>query len=218
MNQRKRVAVVLSGCGFQDGAEIHESVLTLLAIDQHGADYSCFAPDIPQEKVYDHYNKVDSGEQRNVLVESARIARGEITPLSEFNAAHFDALVFPGGFGAALNLSSFAQDGVHCKVNTHVEKAIVNMNQEKKPVGALCISPVIIARIIKNSRVTIGSEAGVADAITKMGATHENTGQGQVVIDNDNKIVTTPCYMLNSRISEVFAGVEKLIFELLKMA
>ncbi len=218
MEQRKKIAVVLSGCGVDDGAEIHESVATMLAIDRNGAEYSCFAPDMPQARVYDHYNKVETQEERNVLVESARIARGDVKPLSEFTAAHFDAIVFPGGFGAALNLSSFGQDGVGCQVNSQVEQAVLAMNQAGKPIGALCISPVIIARIIKNARVTIGNDPGVADAITQMGAIHENVEQGQVVVDNDNKIVTTPCYMLASRISQVFAGAEKLVSELLKMA
>ncbi len=218
MKKSKKIAIVLSGCGFKDGAEIHESVLTMLAIDQHGAAYSCFAPDIPQKKVYDHYHKIDSQTQRNVLVESARIARGDIKPLSEFVAVNFDAVVFPGGFGAASSLCSFSQDGVNCKVDKQVEEVILTMNQKRKPIGALCISPIIIAKIITNAKVTIGHDSGVADAITKMGAIHKDTEQGQIAIDNDNKIVTTPCYMLNSTITQVFVGVEKLISELLKMA
>ncbi|PIE42548.1 MAG: isoprenoid biosynthesis protein ElbB [Gammaproteobacteria bacterium] len=218
MNHSKKIAIILSGCGFKDGSEIHESVLTMLAIDQQGAAYSCFAPDIPQKRVYDHYHKIDSQKQRNVLVESARIARGDIQPLSKFDAADFDAVVFPGGFGASSSLSSFAQDGVGCNVNNQVEKVILDMHQKRKPIGALCISPIIIAKLIANSKITIGNAPGVADAITKMGAIHENTGQGQIAIDNDNKIVTTPCYMLNSTISQVFVGVEKLVSELLKMA
>jgi enhancing lycopene biosynthesis protein 2 len=218
MNKIKKIAIVLSGCGFEDGAEIHESVLTMLALDKHGAAYSCFAPDIPQGKVYDHYKKRDINEQRNVLVESARIARGDIKPLSDFDAADFDAIVFPGGFGAASSFCSFAQDGVDCKVNKDVEKAILNMHQNSKPIGALCISPVLIAKVIKNSKLTIGNDSDVAGAITNMGAIHENAGHGQIVIDNDKNIVTTPCYMLNSKISQVFEGVDKLIAELLKMA
>ncbi len=218
MKQNKKVAIVLSGCGFKDGSEIHESVLTMLAIDQQGAAYSCFAPDIQQKKVYDHYHKIDSQKQRNVLVESARIARGDIKPLSELDAVDFNAVVFPGGSGAASNLCSFAQDGVHCSVNKQVEKVIVNMHKKRKPIGALCISPIIIAKVIANSKVSIGNDPVVVNAIVKMGAIHENTEQGQIAIDHDNKIVTTPCYMFNSTISQVFVGVEKLVSELLKMA
>lgn len=218
MNSKKKVAIVLSGCGFQDGAEIHESVLTMLALDKYGAEYSCFAPDIPQSKVYDHYNKKENDEKRNVLIESARIARGDIQPLSKFDAADFDAIVLPGGFGAATNLCSFAQDGVDCKINKDVENAILTMHQSSKPIGALCISPVVVAKIIPGSKLTIGDDSGVASTISNMGAKHENTGHGQVVIDHEKKIVTTPCYMLSSTISQIAEGANKLISELLKMA
>ncbi|PIE60343.1 MAG: isoprenoid biosynthesis protein ElbB [Desulfobulbus propionicus] len=214
----KNVAVVLSGCGFKDGSEIHEAVLTLLALDQQGAVYSCFAPDIEQSKVHDHYRNTDTDEKRNVLTESARIARGDIKPLAEFYATDFDAVIFPGGFGAALNLCSFAQDGADCIVNKDVEKTLVEMNRQGKAIGALCISPVLIAKVIENTTITIGKEPNVAAAITSMGSIHEITDHGQVVVDTDNKIVTTPCYMLDSSLAQVFAGVEKLVSELLNMA
>lgn len=218
MKSIKKVAIVLSGCGFRDGAEIHESVLTMLALDKHRAVYSCFAPDIPQKKVYDHYNKKDISKERNILIESARIARGDIQPLSKFNDADFDAIVFPCGFGAASSLCSFAQDGIDCKVNKDVENAILNMHLNNKPIGALCISPVLVAKIVSNAKLTIGNDSKMADTITNMGAEHENTEHGQVVVDNKKKIVTTPCYMLNSTISQIFEGIDKLVFELLKMA
>ncbi len=218
MSVGKKVAVVLSGCGFGDGAEIHESVLTLLALDQQGAEYTCFAPDILQAKVHDHYHKNDTDEQRNVLVESARIARGDIKPLSSFRADDFDALVFPGGFGAATSLCTFALDGADCQVEEDVERAIRTLHSQKKPIGALCISPVLVAKVLDNAQVTIGDAANVADAVTSMGAVHENTSHGQVVIDSTNKIVTTPCYMLDATISQIFAGVDKLVSELLRMS
>ncbi len=219
MKQNKKIAIILSGCGFEDGAEIHESVLTMLALDKSGVTYSCFAPDIPQKMVIDHYNrkKIDN-EQRNVLIESARIARGEIMPLKDFNAANFDAIVLPGGFGVASSFCSFAADGINCEVDDGIENAIISMKKSNKPIGALCISPVLIAKVIDNAKITIGNNADIAKEIAKTGATHENTGIGQIVVDNKNKIVTTPCYMLNSRISEVFSAIEKLVSALIKMA
>ena len=144
----KKIAVVLSGCGVYDGAEIHEAVLTLYAIAVNGAAYEIFAPDIDQHHVVNHLAGSEMNESRNVLVESARIARGNIKALSEFNGKDFDAIIFPGGFGAAKNLSTFAFDGSNCQVNSDVEAAIKEMISLGKPVGALCIAPVILARIL----------------------------------------------------------------------
>jgi enhancing lycopene biosynthesis protein 2 len=217
MQKNKKVAVVLSGCGFKDGAEIHESVLTMLALDKNGAKYSCFAPDFPQYRVVDHYNDKESSEKRNILAESARIARGDIKPLSKFNAEDFDAIVFPGGFGAALNLSTFAQEGAKCVVHKDVEKAVIDMHKKGKPIAALCIAPVIIARLIKGAEITIGNDAGTASVLETMGASHQNTKHGEIVIDKERKIVTTPCYMLESSISQIYEGVDNLVKALLKM-
>ncbi|GAI95353.1 unnamed protein product, partial [marine sediment metagenome] len=144
MSYSKKFAVVLSGSGVFDGAEIHEATLTLYAIVKNGGTYEIFAPDIPQHHVVNHITGEEMNETRNVLIEAARIARGKIKPLSEFNEKDFDAIIFPGGFGAAKNLSSFAFDGVNCSVNKDVENSIKQMADAKKPIGALCISPVIL--------------------------------------------------------------------------
>ncbi len=218
MNKKKKVAVVLSGCGFKDGSEIHEAVMTLLAIDKHGAEYSCFAPDVKQCRVVNHFSDKESEETRNVLAESARIARGDISLLSEFDAEEFDALIFPGGFGAALNLSDFAFKGANCEVNEDVKKAVSDMHRLGKPIGALCIAPVIIAKLITGAEVTIGNDAATADVIKNMGASHQNTKHCETCIDKDNKIVTTPCYMLASSISQIYTGADKLVSDLLEMA
>ena len=154
--QKKSIAVILSGCGNQDGSEIHEATLTLLAIHKNGAEYQCYAPDIPQHHVLNHINSKEMDEQRNVLVESARIARGKIIDLADFKAASHDALVIPGGLGAAKNLSSYAFDGSNCKVNKDVQKAILSMFTQNKPIGALCIAPIILAKILDQVLVTIG--------------------------------------------------------------
>lgn len=205
-------AIVLSGCGVQDGAEIHEAVLTLLAIDRHGAGYQCFAPDIAQRDVVNHLTgQPVPGESRNVLVESARIARGRIKPLSTFSPAAFDGLILPGGFGAAKNLSSFAVDGPECSVDPDVDAAIRGMAAAGKPIGALCIAPAVVARVLGTVEVTIGSDAGTAAAIEQMGARHRAAGHGEVVVDAARKLVTTPCYMLNASISQIAEGADAVV-------
>jgi len=211
------VAVVLSGCGFQDGSEIHESVLTLLALDQQGAEYTCFAPDIEQTKVQDHYRQQATDEKRNVLVESARIARGDIQPMAQFDSQQFDAIVFPGGFGAALNLSNFAIKGADCQVNADVERAIQSMHSDGKVIGALCIAPVLLAKLLPGVELTIGQDEGVASAVTSMGAKHAATGHGEVIIDRIHKVVTTPCYMLDSSIVQIYTGATNLVTAVLQL-
>ena len=202
----QKIAVVLSGCGVYDGAEIHEATLTLYAIAKNGASYEIFAPDIKQHHVVNHVTGEEMNESRNVLVESARIARGKIRPLSEFDGKQFEALVFPGGFGAAKNLSTFAFDGAECSVDPDVERSIKEMVSLGKPVGALCISPVIFARILGDVKLTIGQDAGTAEAVEKMGATHVNTSHGEIVID-----------MLDANIKQIGEGAENIIKALLDM-
>jgi enhancing lycopene biosynthesis protein 2 len=207
----KKFAVVLSGSGVYDGAEIHEATLSLLAIDKKGAHYQCFAPDINQHHVINHITGEEMPETRNVLVESARIARGNIKPLSEFKASDFDVLLFPGGFGVAKNLSTLAFKGSDCSVNKDVERAVVEMVEAKKPIGALCIAPAVIAQILKGALVTIGNEEGTIKVIEDMGSKHEMKTYGEVTIDEKYKLVTTPCYMLDSTISQIADGVEKVV-------
>ena len=208
----KKIAVILAGCGVFDGAEIHEAVLTLLAIRKLGAEYTIFAPDKDQHHVMNHYTHKESAENRNVLVESARIARGKIKPLTGFIATDFDALIFPGGFGVAKNLCTFAFDGPDCVVDPSVELAIKSMLNARKPIGAMCISPVLLAKVIsKQVKVTIGNDASTAAAIHKMNAEHQNTNHGEVVIDKNFKVVTTPCYMLDADILQIQEGTENLV-------
>ncbi len=213
----KKIAVVLSGCGVYDGAEIHEAVLTMFAIASNGAVYEVFAPDIDQHHVVNHLTGTDMDETRNVLIESARIARGKIKALSEFSGKEFDAIIFPGGFGAAKNLSTFAFDGSNCQVDSDVEAAIKEMISLGKPVGALCISPVILAKILGDVELTIGDDAGTIQAIEEMGATHKATTHGEVVVDQQHKIVTTPCYMLDARITQIEEGARNVVKTILEM-
>jgi len=218
MSTQKKVAVILSGCGVFDGAEIHESVFTLWAIAKSGASYTIFAPDVNQHHVINHLTGKESGETRNVLVESARIARGKIQPLSDYKAANFDALLLPGGFGAAKNLSSLAFDGPDCTVNMEVEQALKETHTAQKPIGALCITPAVVAKVFGQVEVTIGQDAGTAQAIEKMGGTHTKTTHGEVVIDSANKIATTPCYMLDATIDQIATGAANVVEATLKMA
>ena len=210
-------AVVLSGCGVYDGSEIHEAVMTLLAIDRQGGRYRCFAPDIAQAHVIDHTTGAEMGESRNVLRESARIARGRIEDLKAFDASTVDALIFPGGFGAAKNLSTFAFDGAGCSVNEDVERAVRAMAAASKPIGALCIAPAMIARILDEAEVTVGSDEGTAAAIESMGGTHRRTTHGEVVIDHRHRLVTSPCYMLNATISQIADGASNTVKALMDL-
>ncbi|MDA3881474.1 MAG: isoprenoid biosynthesis glyoxalase ElbB [Prolixibacteraceae bacterium] len=211
MNKKKRFAVVLAGCGVYDGAEIQETVLTLLAIDKTGSTYQCFSPNINQYHVINHFTGEEMNEKRNVLVESARIARGNIKKLTDFNPDEFDAIVFPGGFGAAKNLCTFAIDGADCLVNPVVEEAVLKSNKAGLPIGALCISPVLIVCVLGKMQVTIGVDKSTAEAIENMGATHKNTDGSDIVIDEENKIVTSPCYMNDASIGIVAQGAENVI-------
>lgn len=213
----KKIAVVLAGNGVYDGAEIHEATLTLLAIARQGAQYQCFAPDIEQAQVVNHLTGQVMPEKRNVLVEAARIARGHIKPLSEYKAENYDALIFPGGFGVAKNLCTFAFDGINCKVNSEVEKAVRNTAVAEKPIGALCISPVLLAKILTEVEVTIGDDEATAEAIENMGATHINSTHGEIVVDRKYKIVTTPCYMLDATIDQIADGAENLIKKVIEL-
>ncbi len=211
------IAVILSGCGRLDGSEIHEATLTLWAIHKNGADYQCYAPNISQQKVYNHLTGELMEESRNVLVESARIARGEILDLAVFDADGHDALILPGGMGAATNLSSFATDGADCTINNELKKAIEVMAQAKKPIGALCIAPVILAQVLKQVELTIGQDPATITAVQAMGASHHITLQAEVVVDRQRRVVTTPCYMLKARVDQIGESADRLVCELLQL-
>ncbi len=217
MGTSKRFAVILSGCGAFDGAEIHEAVLTMYAIVKNGGVYEIFAPDRPQHHVINHYNRQVTGESRNVLAEAARIARGRIKPLAGFRADDFDAIIFPGGFGVAKNLSDYHEKGHRMTVIDEVSAAIQQMVSKQKPIGALCIAPVILAKVLGNVDVTIGNDMETAGDIEKMGAKHHTTMHGQVIVDKHFKVVTTPCYMLDANIVQIAEGAENVVKEMIKL-
>ncbi|MCC6543068.1 MAG: isoprenoid biosynthesis glyoxalase ElbB [Nitrospirae bacterium] len=210
-----KVGVVLSGCGVQDGSEIHESVLTLYFLGKYGATPVIMAPNVEQAHVVNHLTgEVSKGERRNVLVESARIARGNIRDVRGIRAAEIDALIFPGGFGAAKNLCTFAFDGADCKVNEDVARLTMDTFSLGKPIGAICIAPAMMAKIFGDAtplELTIGSDKDTADAINAMGGHHLSCTASNIVVDSKHKVVSTPAYMTAGSIGEAADGIEKLV-------
>jgi enhancing lycopene biosynthesis protein 2 len=217
MSSKKRFAVVLSGNGVFDGAEIHESVMTLYAIDKNNCEYQVFAPDIEQHHVLNHLTGEEMDEKRNVLIESARIARGNAKALSEYSPKDFDALIFPGGFGAAKNLSSFAFDGANCTVNREVEEAVRETHKAGKVIGALCIAPVILAKVLGEVVLTVGQDEGTTAALEQMGAKTVKTNAREIAVDKSNKIVSNPCYMLNSSITDIAEGANNVVRAMIEL-
>lgn len=214
----KKVAVILSGCGQYDGSEIHESVLTLLALDRAGAQACCLAPDIVQQRVVNHFDGKASSEQRRVLVEAARIARGSIQALEHANAADYDAAILPGGYGAALNLSDFAVQGADCAVHSSVTHFVQALAKAGKPVGFICIAPTMISKLYgPGVKHTIGTDQATANAITQMGGVHEVCTADHCCVDTVHKVVSTPAYMLAKSIREASTGIEALVEALLKL-
>lgn len=222
-----KVAVVLSGSGVFDGSEVHESSAVLVHLSRGKADISIFAPDINQMHVIDHSKGEPSGETRNVLAESARIARGKISPLTSLSASDYDAVIFPGGFGAAKNLSTFATEGSSLTVNPDVERVIQDFQKAKKPIGLCCIAPVLAAKVIPGCEVTVGQEqeeggkwpyAGTAGAIKELGATHVPKNVTEAHVDEKNRIVTCPAFMCETHFHEVFDGIGEMVKNVLKLA
>ncbi|MDX8431631.1 MAG: isoprenoid biosynthesis glyoxalase ElbB [Candidatus Algichlamydia australiensis] len=206
-----KVAVILSGCGYLDGAEIHESVLSLLVLEQKGHTYQCFAPDIVQKKVINHLTQEEVlGQKRNVLEESARIARGRVLPLADLKADSFDAVMFPGGFGAALNLSDFAELQESCSLHPDVKVLLHQFHEEKKPILATCISPALLARAFSGKqelKMTLGSDPSSCELLKRMGMKAERKKIDEACFDEANRIYTTPCYMEPDDLTGLYKGI-----------
>jgi len=218
---KKRVGVVLAGCGFLDGAEIHEAVLTLLSLDQREAEVTCMAPNVAQMHVVDHsVGEPSEGESRNVLAESARIARCEVRDIAEVSADELDALVFPGGFGAAKNLCTFAVDGPACSVDSNVESLIKAVHGQGKPLGFICIAPALAAKVLGElgPKLTIGNDEGTAGALEALGATHVDCPVDDFVADERLKIASTPAYMLGPSVAHVAKGIDKCVAQVIAWA
>ena len=207
----KKIAVVLSGCGVFDGAEINETVLTLLALEERGITYECFAPDKPLFHTINHLKGEEKKQNRNVLEESARIVRGNVSPLSELNEQNFSALIIPGGFGVAKNLSTFAIDGAAFSIDIEFQQVMSAFAAKNKPVGYMCIAPVLLPKVYNGVRCTIGHDKEIASVINKLGGLHIDCSVDNIVIDNDYNVVTTPAYMLAESISDAKKGIDKLV-------
>nr|MDC2854499.1 isoprenoid biosynthesis glyoxalase ElbB [Ningiella sp. W23] len=214
----KNVAVILAGCGVFDGSEINEVVLTLLHIEKNNAQYQCFAPDIAQHHTLNHITGEEMAEPRNVLVESARITRGNIKSLTELDVTQFDALIIPGGFGVAKNLSDFAINGTNAKVNDEILSACKAFAKANKATGYMCIAPALLPFIYNKPQITIGNDSDTADVLTSLGAEHIECKVDDIVIDKNNKLVTTPAYMLAQSIMDADVGIEKLVSNVLAMS
>jgi enhancing lycopene biosynthesis protein 2 len=217
----KRVAVILSGCGNKDGAEIRESVLTLLALDSLDVNVKIFAPDIEQDHVTNHLTGKEVPEKRNVLVESARIARGEISALNLAKAQDFDAVILPGGMGAAENLSSFAKSGEQGKVNSDLTNLLNDFYKNKRPIGAICIAPSILGLLFGKNEIslTLGNEKDpLVLTLEKTGCRHKGATVRDIVVDEQNRLVTTPAYMDGkARLKDISEGIHKLVKKILEM-
>ena len=213
----KKVAVILAGCGTRDGSEINETVTLLLALDQHNIEYQAFAPDENQYEVDNHVTEQCTMEKRNMMVEAARIVRGNILPITKFNANDYDALLFPGGTGTAKNIFTYAIDGIDFKVNKEVEKAIKDIHAQGKPIGAMCIAPLMVAKVLGNVNVTMGSgNCRQAKELPMIGCKHTETTHGGVAIDKENKVFSTPCFMLDARLKDVYQGAWNLVEAMVK--
>ncbi|XP_059825011.1 glutamine amidotransferase-like class 1 domain-containing protein 3, mitochondrial isoform X4 [Hypanus sabinus] len=221
-----RVAVVLSGCGVFDGSEIHEASAILVHLSRGGADFQVYAPNVSQMHVIDHVKGEAAAESRNVLVESARIARGQVLDLVRLRAEDHDAVIFPGGFGAAKNLSTFATDGKDCQVIPDVHRVLTEFHKAQKPIGLCCIAPVLAAKVLPGVEVTVGHEedeggrwpyAGTAAAIKAMGAKHRVTEVDQAHVDSENKIVTTSAFMCETKLHQIFDGIGEMVQRVLKL-
>ncbi|MCB2156682.1 isoprenoid biosynthesis glyoxalase ElbB [bacterium] len=216
----KKIGVMLSGCGVYDGSEIHEAVLTILALDRANAEIVYIAPNVNQMHVIDHSKgEPAADEARNVFVESARIARGAVKDCANVQGAELDGLFFPGGFGAAKNLCNFATEGPNCVVHPEVERLVREIHEARKPLGFVCIAPAVAARVIGNGvEVTIGNDEGTAQAIEKMGARHINCAVDEAHFDERNRVATSPAYMLPDRLQKIYAGIEKAVNKVVEWA
>ena len=213
-----KIGIVLSGCGVHDGSEIHETVITMLELDKAGAETIVIAPNIDQLHVINHATGEEMDDSRNVLIESARISRGNIEDIAGITSKDLDALIFPGGFGVSKNLSDYAMAGTECSVNPDVLRLSREVHNDEKPIGVICISPAIMAKIlVGETELTIGFDEQTASDIDAMGAKHVLCPVDEIVVDKEKKVVSTPAYMEAKSIKEAASGIEKLVAEILKM-
>lgn len=225
-----KYAVLLHGCGVYDGTEIHEAVCTLLAIAQAGHEYQCIAPDVAQYHVIDHTTGNEMKESRNVLVESARIARGDVKRVDEINVADYAGLVMPGGFGTAKNITTWAFNGPAGEIEPKTRKLILGFAEARKPIAALCMSPTTLAKAFEGTQfmahLTVGSTAepspydigAISEGMESIGAVAEMKTVREIAVDEELKIITAPCYMMEANIVEVYENTRQAIAELIRLS
>ncbi len=220
MKKMPKFAIILSGCGRSDGSEIHETVTAMLAIAEDGCEYDCYAPNIDQSAVINGITSEKMEEKRNVMIESARLARGEIKDINELNLGEYDCILFPGGLGAVTNWCNYAKAGMACEVESSISRVMEEAHKEKKVIGAMCIAPVVVARVLGKYgiTVTIGNDRSVAKSVESVGAHQKNTEVEKACIDEENRIVTTPAYMLAKNIVEVSKGAKSLVRAMIELA
>lgn len=215
----KNIAIILSGCGVLDGSEIHESVLSMLAIEQYGAEWTCFAPNISQSIVVNHLDKSTKKESRNVLEESARIARGNIKDIKELNIEEFDGLIIPGGCGVIYNLSNYATQTKEFKIDPQVLNVCLEFAKHNKPAGYICIAPMLIPLIYqKQAKATLGNDKDAIADFCSNGGEHISCPVDDYVLDQDLKILSTPAYMLANNVQQANLGINRMIHRLLELA
>jgi enhancing lycopene biosynthesis protein 2 len=214
-----KFAIILAGCGQHDGSETHEVITTLLSIEQEHIEWFAFAPDRPQQRVINHVTNEEVGsESRNILTESARLVRGRIKPLDEINLDEFDAVIFPGGFGAVTNWCNWLTQGVNFHIEADIQNVVAAAREKNMPLGFICIAPVMIPKLCANATLTIGNDADIAEKITSMGGNHQDCLATDIVIDNTNKIVSTPANMLAQNLVELHTGIHKLVKAVAQLA
>lgn len=216
---KKKIAVILSGCGFKDGSEINEAVFTLLSIEEQNSEHVCFAPDIDQYHVVNHVNDQVIEESRNVLIESARIARGDISNLNDLQADNFDAVIVVGGFGVAKNLSNFGYDAENFKINNSLLEKLNSFKDLSKPCGFVCIAPILIGKVFDQqfAKATIGSDQSTSSFLKEQGVDHQDCEVNKAVVDEKNKVVSTPAFMLANSLIEARAGISVLVERLIAL-
>ncbi len=224
-----KIAVILSGSGVYDGSEIHESVLSLLALEENSVSYQCYAPNINQHHVVNHINGEEMDETRNCLVEAARIARGNILDLKELSANDADGLMIPGGFGAAKNLTTWAFSGPDSEINEDVKSAILSFTDAKKPICALCMGPTVVAKALQGSTIQAELSVGTTEekspydigaigaGMEATGATNHLSSVKEIHVDEANKIISAPCYMMEASLLEVRENIKMAVEALVKL-
>ena len=212
----KKTAIILSGCGQVDGSETHETILTILALEQHNLDWEGLAPSGLQTEVYDHYtNTKENISPSSMITEAARLVRGNITIINAVNASDYAAVIIPGGAGVIKNLSNYSTAGINFTIHPELLAFMATIVRLQIPAGFICIAPILIPKLYGNKpKLTIGSNVELAAKIVQIGGEHCDCLANDIVIDHAQKIVSTPANMVAKNIVEVYHGIYKLVTQI----